>query len=400
MKKKKSLTLLSSIWLVLVLVTILFIAARAKSEPARTPKLPIKIGALLSLTGPMAEMGPACEKGIVLKLDEVGWEVAGRKIELIKEDDAADPVVALDKARKLVEFNKTDVILGPLNTACSLAVAKYLTPFRTPQITHGMYPIEGHRFGGNNIFSVPGTMKGNTYPGGTFAYDKLGYRTATVLHTDYVAGEDFCQGFIDAFESKGGVIVQRQRIPIPTIDFATYLATLKKADCVAFWFFPGQGITFVKQYFGYGLKIPLFAVSSINLSDPMMEAMGDLCLGMVTCTSWSRQINTAVNRRFVDAWVKKYKEYPGFNENAWGYESAAIFLEAVKATGGDSSPKAIINAMLKLKVDIPSGTISFTPEGLPVRDLYLCKANKKDGEYVLDVIGKFSQILLKAPTEK
>ncbi|GAH83852.1 unnamed protein product, partial [marine sediment metagenome] len=81
MNNKKLLILMVSICLASILTTLSFATGCAK--PA--PKEPIKIGALCALTGLIAHLGPKCQAGIEFRLDEAGWEVAGRPIELIVE---------------------------------------------------------------------------------------------------------------------------------------------------------------------------------------------------------------------------------------------------------------------------------------------------------------------------
>ena len=74
----------------------------------------VKIGALLDFTGPIAALGPLFKNGIVYALEEVDYTVGGKKVELIVEDTASDPTVALEKAKKLVDRDKVRVIIGPL----------------------------------------------------------------------------------------------------------------------------------------------------------------------------------------------------------------------------------------------------------------------------------------------
>ena len=76
-------------------------SSHVSAAPA-TP--PIKIGALIAYTGP-DPLVTEIDKGIKLKLDEVGWKVGNRTIDLRTEDYAANAVTAVDKARKLVDLD-------------------------------------------------------------------------------------------------------------------------------------------------------------------------------------------------------------------------------------------------------------------------------------------------------
>ena len=66
------------------------------------PKGPIKIGLIVPLSGGMAATGKDMLNGFQLYLEEIGYQAAGRKIDLIVEDDEAVPATGLTKTRKLV----------------------------------------------------------------------------------------------------------------------------------------------------------------------------------------------------------------------------------------------------------------------------------------------------------
>ena len=99
--------------LMIVLVSGLILGGCTKPAPvpvpAPAPELPpIKVGLLYPLTGPMAMTGELMVTASKFGFEEVGYEVAGRKIEIIVEDTAATPSVAIDKAKKLIEFDKVN----------------------------------------------------------------------------------------------------------------------------------------------------------------------------------------------------------------------------------------------------------------------------------------------------
>src|SRR5215510_13610548 len=93
--------------LALVLPLVLPVPSVAQSGP-------IKIGMLAPLTGPFAQIGKDMVGGTELYLDEIGRQIAGRKVELIVEDDEGNPATALNKARKLVEADKVHLLTGGL----------------------------------------------------------------------------------------------------------------------------------------------------------------------------------------------------------------------------------------------------------------------------------------------
>jgi branched-chain amino acid transport system substrate-binding protein len=69
--------------------------------PAPVPATPIKIGVMYPLTGPMAMTGQNMINTTKFAFNEINYEIAGRKVELIFEDSATSPQMSVDKARKL-----------------------------------------------------------------------------------------------------------------------------------------------------------------------------------------------------------------------------------------------------------------------------------------------------------
>jgi branched-chain amino acid transport system substrate-binding protein len=203
--------------------------APATSSPAAV-KPPLKIGAILHLTGENAVLGPGLKNALEYRLEQAGGQIAGRKIELIIEDDGTDPVKSVEKARKLVEQDKVEAILGPVHGACAPAVANYLTTSKTPHLIFMPKSIKVLQGGGGNVFLPFGTLAGTGYSLGLYAYEKLGYKTATVAVEDFVSGLDFIGGVTKAFEKAGGKIIQTQPIKPGTMDFSTNLTAMQQAD--------------------------------------------------------------------------------------------------------------------------------------------------------------------------
>src|SRR3990172_3199841 len=79
---------------------------------------PIKIGAIIPLTGPSGPSGQAMQKGYQLALDEINRQgVLGRKVELIVEDDRGDPPTGAAAFLKLVTRDRIDVLVGGLQSS-------------------------------------------------------------------------------------------------------------------------------------------------------------------------------------------------------------------------------------------------------------------------------------------
>jgi branched-chain amino acid transport system substrate-binding protein len=100
-------------------------AAAAVTGFAFAQGAPIKIGLLATLEGPFAAGGADGMRGAELALRQRGGMVAGRKIELVKASSNANPDVAVNAVRKLVEQDKVDIVVGPLSGGEGIAVKDY-----------------------------------------------------------------------------------------------------------------------------------------------------------------------------------------------------------------------------------------------------------------------------------
>jgi branched-chain amino acid transport system substrate-binding protein len=356
----------------------------------------VKLGTVVGFTGFMAMDGPDCVKGIEFKLEEMDWQVEGKKIELIKEDGASVVNTYVDKAMKLVNSDKVDAVLGPLFSPGAFAIANYLKKSGTPNINFMMNDKKILGLGGNNVLLHWGTLEGTGYYMGIYAYENLGYRSATAIWPDNQSGEGLSQGFIKGFELKGGKIVQIQRVPANTMDYSPYLTRMKKADFTLFWQFGPFVAPFMKQFQDMGRKMPVIMPLNTPAGAHVLKEAGDAALGYIGIGPYTPSIKTSINQKFVKAFHKKHGVYPRA-EHVGGYIAAAVVLEGIKTTGGDTTPRTLINAIKSNRVNTPAGVISYTDKGLGVGDLYIQKVVKKGDQYVWDMIDKYSQVVFDVP---
>jgi branched-chain amino acid transport system substrate-binding protein len=383
--------------IVIIVLVLTLIGAGLACPKAAPESTTIKIGALAELTGAMAEDGIDCVRGAELRLDEAGGEVAGRKIEFIVEDYGADPANVGDKLKKLLEHDKVDVVLGPLFNPAAVAAADYLTESKTPHILWVVKDRQVVEFGGGNTFLPQGTPESNGYRMGLYASEVLGYRTATAIFPDYSSGEQFGGSMSRGFEAKGGTIIQLQRVPLDAMDFAPFLSSMEQADC-CFWWNRGPFVAaFLKQYDSYGLTMPLvFAMIAPAHEKALAAADSAASVGMVGAGPYTPLIDTDISKHFADAYYNKYGDQSR-GESETGYVAMSLYLEAVKATGGDTSHDKINEALHNLKIDTPAGPVAFTSEGVGIGDIYITKVIKIGDRYCWEPIHKYSQIVLEEP---
>ena len=93
-----------------------------------------KVGFITSLSGPVSSLGIPYDKGMKAALAYKS-ELGGRKIQLVQLDDASDPSTAARNARKMIDEDKVDVIIGTAGSPGALAIAAVARETKTPLIS-------------------------------------------------------------------------------------------------------------------------------------------------------------------------------------------------------------------------------------------------------------------------
>src|SRR6201984_540199 len=163
---------------------------------SRAQGAPIKVGVLAPLTGVVASGGREMVEGTQFWFDGIKNEISGRKVELLIEDDASNPDVALQKARRLVEQAKVHFLIGNLLANTGLAVANYVkgtgTPYFIPIIAADDLTQRARI---RNVIRVAGYSASQTSrPLADWALKK-GWKKIATISQDYSFGHEQCGGF-------------------------------------------------------------------------------------------------------------------------------------------------------------------------------------------------------------
>src|SRR5690625_4525385 len=114
------------------LLRALFVSALLMTASAAV-QAELKVGVILSTTGPAASLGQPADNTIKLWPDEI----AGEKVRIVQVNDNSDPTEAARLASKLVTEDKVDVIVGSSVTPPSIAIVETAGQLNTPIIALG-----------------------------------------------------------------------------------------------------------------------------------------------------------------------------------------------------------------------------------------------------------------------
>ena len=349
---------------------------------------PIRIGLMAPLTGVVAAGGKEVVEGFNLYWDQVGRKVAGREIEVIVEDDAANPDTALQKARRLVEQRNVHWLVGNILANTGLAVAEYVkgngVPYFIPVIAADDL-TQRKRL--NNVVRIAGYSSSQT-PRPIADYGlKLGYKKAVTISQDYAFGHEQCGGFCQTFTEGGGSIVQQLWNPLNTPDFSPYLAQIQnlKPDTVFVMETGADAARFIQQWANFGLKDKIPVLYCQNATDQsVIRTLGAEAEDLISGAHFCEGRDDPANNKFVAEYEKANNKLPsiyGFSH----YSGAMWLAEAIKRVNGkiedrDNFLKVVRQIEL---VNSPLGKkVSLDAYGNPIYDMYIRKTARrpKDGK--------------------
>ncbi|MDB5511618.1 MAG: transporter substrate-binding protein [Enterovirga sp.] len=334
----------------------------------------VKVGVLLTLSGPSAVLGQQARNGIELALKDLGGKLGGKDAELVVVDDELKPDVAVTKVKGLIERDKVDFIVGPIFSNVLGAIVKPVTDSSTFLISPnaGSSALAGKAC--SPFFFVTSYQNDQVHQISGRVAQARGYKKVYLLAPNYQAGKDSVAGFKLDFK---GEILDESYVPLNTLDFQSELAKIAsmKPDAI-FAFMPGgMGVNFVKQFKQAGLTMPV--LSSFTVDEATLPAQGEAALGMFAGSNWAPDLDTPQNKKFVESYVAAYKAVPA-SYAFQAYDAALLIDSAVKGVKGDLSNKDAVRAAMR-KADFTSlrGPFKFSPNGFPVQDFYLTKVGKR-----------------------
>jgi branched-chain amino acid transport system substrate-binding protein len=343
----------------------------------------IKIGAILDYTGPIADLGPMFEMGIKLALEEASYTVAGKKIELIIEDSATSVDTAVLKAKKLVEQDGVKIIIGPLMGDAHLALSPYTAEKKVliTSLINGMWETVGK----GNYLVYPTTVDAQTYPFGTYCFEKLGYKTAVVVHADYAGKAGYANGWIAGFEAAGGKVVQVVKPPVGTTDYSPFISSLQDANAdVVMYALEGPGAVgkFIYQYNEAGKKKPLVTITMDgDYSPPMLNELKDILVGIKGESTYTWKLDNAENKKFVEGIKAKWNGMPPMSEQQNAYALTKAILAGLAATKGDDTLSVLFPAITSSTINTPAGPLKWDPSGVAICPMYVTTAEKVGDNY-------------------
>ncbi|OGL02352.1 MAG: hypothetical protein A3D33_19940, partial [Candidatus Rokubacteria bacterium RIFCSPHIGHO2_02_FULL_73_26] len=326
---------------------------------------PIKIGVVLPYTGVYAVLGESITQAMELVFARENWTVAGRKLEMIKEDDEMKPPVGIRKTEKLIDSDRVDILTGPVHSGILMGMRDKVHNSKTILIVSnaGADAISRGRCS-KWIFRTSFSNWQPCQPMGGWVAKNVAKEVFQIA-PNYQAGKDMMAAFRETFLPAGGKVIAEDYPKLGETDYAPYLTKIKQSGAKAvFAFFSGSdAVNFVKQYDQFGLKGAVKLTGAGFLTEPdVLPAQGKSALGVLTGHFYTPVLDNPVNKRFVKDFKARYGNKTPDGFAVQGYDTAEVIIRALKATNGNTQDKdKLVAAIARVEFDSPRGRFRFDP---------------------------------------
>ena len=367
----------------------------------------IKVGVLTTCGGPFALFEAEAFSGAKYALvkeagatssgpkpqDQVtGATAGGKPVSISFGCSDATPDKAVSEARRLVENEKVDILLGPLSGDEGIAVANYAKT--QPQVTFvngtsgaqettlSVKAPNFFRFGGDGAQWMAGL--------GSYAYNDLGWRKTAILGEDYSYPYTQAAGFTAEFCGLGGQITKRVWAPLDTTDWSSYVAQLPRdVDGVLLLTGGANTINALKAYTSLGQQIDGHVLGGSSVLDPTAFAVGDQLKGLTGGSPVPLGGTTPDWTSYVDGFSKVYdKKLAASLFTVLYYDGMQAIVQGLDQVKGDLSDDqaAFRKALTNLDPTFPEGKVTLDDNRNAIQPAYVVQVVDDNGELGFKVI--------------
>lgn len=335
----------------IALATVLGIFLLLRPPPAP----PIRVGVLYSLSGTMAASARPLVDAVRLAVEEINAAggLLGRPVELVVADGRSDDAVFASEAERLIASDKVSVLFACWTSACRKAVKPVVERHHNLMF----YPLQYEGLEESpDIYYMGSAPNQQIIPGTRWALDTLGKRVY-LLGSDYIfphAANLIIRDLVKA--NRGTVLAERYR-PLGDADFSAIIAEIRalKPDVVLNTVNGDSNVNFFRALHASGLDgMP---VVSFSVDEAELQAIGPAAFHPSHYAVWSyfQSIPGEANRRFVDAFQKRYGAGRVTSDPVEAaYIGVRLWAQAVRDAGTDD-PQQVNQAMLQQSMAAPSG---------------------------------------------
>ncbi len=347
-----------------VMATLLLGACGRQDGAAKDGEV-IKIGSVSPLTGPQAHLGKDNENGARLAVDEInaaGLVIGGKKmhIDLISEDDQADPKIATTVAQKLVDNGVVGVI-GHLNSGATIPASTIYHSAGIPQISPSATAIAYTAQGYNTAFRVMTNDEQQGHVLGQYAVTKLGDKKIAIIDDRTAYGQGLADEFAKAAQAAGADIVAREYTTDRSTDFMAILTSIKakSPDLVFFGGMDPQAGPLTKQLKQLGINAQVLGGDGMQTPEYIKLAGAD-AEGEIASNPGLTLDSMPGGKAFKDKFTARFGQIQ--NYAPYAYDAVYVLVDAMKRANS-TDPAKYLPALKTTDYQGVTGHIRFDQKG-------------------------------------
>ena len=364
-----------------VVVTVSSLAGTAMAQD-----MVVKIGHVGPVSGAQAHYGKDNENGARMAIEDLnakGVTIAGKKVklELVAEDDAADPKQGTAAAQKLCDA-KVNGVVGHLNSGTTIPASAIYNQCGVPMITPSATNPKLTQQGFKNVFRL--LANDNALGAGLalHAVNNLKLKKVAIIDDRSAYGQGVAEVFKKTALAKGMLVVDEQYTNDKATDFMAILTAIKSKgpDAVFYGGMDPQAGPMLRQMDQLGLSnVKFFGGDGICTAKLAELSGGAKSLAGVVCAEGGASLDKMPGGK---AWMTRYEaKYPKQFQvySPYVYDAVNVLVDAM-VRAGSADPKVYMAKLADTSYQGVTTKVGFEADGElknPAMTLYVYKDGKK-----------------------
>lgn len=317
----------------------------------------VRVGFLHPFSGPLGDLGEAQDKGSEVAVEHVNNDLGGildQEVVRFVEDTEGDPGQGRDMARRHVETNEVDVLIGAVSGAVNLSIADYAHDAGVPYFAYGgPEEITGSECR-PTTFRYGYSDSQIARSGAEWALENLG-ENVWIHIADYAFGQSIQREWKKAFENSdmNYTVVDETQTPLGHDDFSAVLSEIQASD--ADWVLQGfsgdDAVNFLSQAEQFGLEQDIMSTTNTYL--PLRQGAGSSAVNTYTTVRYDPNYESDANETLVDRYTAVHDEPPTDHALVM-WSSLRLYAQAAEEAGSLETEE-IISALEGLESEEPMG---------------------------------------------
>jgi len=345
----------------------------------------LKIGGVLTTSGPAAHLGTITYNGVKIAVDEVnkkdGVDIAGKKyhIKFINYDDKCSAKDAVNVVQRLVERDQVSAIVGPICSHAALAFMPYVAQKKIPTVTPIAASMKVTTLENQYMFRTGAQTAMQTETVSRYAMEDLKLKKAAYIGRNDAWSKSASDQFRKRVEARGGTITAMEFYELGSTDFYSQLSKVKESNPDFVWFvaLAEDGALLLKQ--AREMSLPGVIFGTDEFSNELFYKLAGQAANDVYFY-WGGGPPSAAAADYEKKYMKEY-DIKSIGLDKVGYDTLLLVADAIDRAGSLESQK-IRDALAKEDFNGIRGHYTFSETGQAMTEMWIGKVENLQTKFV------------------